>query len=60
MNFLVHLYPPIQPVQLRINPPKDSETTTTIPSPDAPEYIIKNKKEAFEKKGSKQKKKKKI
>jgi ATP-dependent DNA helicase 2 subunit 2 len=32
-------------ILLRINPPKDgSETTTTIPSPDTPEYIKVHKK----------------
>lgn len=31
-------------IMLRINPPEDAEVTTTIPSPDAPEYIKVNKK----------------
>jgi len=34
-----------QRIMLRINPPNDTETTTTaIPTPDAPEYIKQNKK----------------
>lgn len=44
-------------ILLRINPPKDgSETTTTIPSPDIPEYIKVSKKATgkAEKKAKKQ------
>lgn len=31
-------------IMLRINPPKDAEATTSIPTPDAPEYIKVTKK----------------
>jgi len=35
-----------QRIELRINPPNDTEATTTvIPTPDAPEYIKVNKKQ---------------
>jgi len=38
-------------IMLRINPPNDTETTTTsVPSPDAPEYIKLNKKSTGKKK----------
>jgi len=38
-------------IMLRINPPNDTETTTTaFPTPDAPEYIKVNKKSTGKKK----------
>jgi len=41
-------------IMLRINPPNDTEATTTaIPSPDTPEYIKVNKKSTSEVKKSK-------
>lgn len=46
-----------QRILLRINPPNDTETTTTaIPSPDMPEYIKINKKDTGSGKPGKSKK----
>jgi len=43
-----------QRIELRINPPNDTETTTTaIPSPDTPEYVKINKKDKKNKPGKK-------
>lgn len=45
-------------IMLRINPPKDAEATTSIPSPDTPEYIKVHKKPVKE--AGKEKKVKKL